>query len=125
MVKKIIITIFCVLSPVVGLAILTNGDISNLVYYFNHKEYLKGIAMVISIFLILMPGWYMWKGTKLIPFITIFPVRIIILATVLLCAPVGEMVQAIAPSSSAGGWIIFTGVFMTIFLSLWGIWIKS
>ena len=125
MLKKTLLTIFCVLSPTIGIALLFTGagSILDIIKDFKDGEIWKGISSLLTIILIMLPMWYAWKGTKLIPFITIFPIRVIIFTVVLLCAPIGSLVAMFSPD--AGNTIMTVGTIAIIFLSLWGIWIKS
>jgi len=124
MIKKVILTVFCILSPVAGFAVLATGmDIFSVIKDFKNGDIWKGVGALISMILILLPFWYVWKGTKLIPFITIFPIRLMIIIVVLLCAPIGSIVHNF--NASAGDTIAAIGVGSIIFLSLWGIWINS
>ncbi len=132
MIKKLIITAFCVLSPVIGISLMftTSLNIFGVISDFtsgDSKQIWHGIGSLFSMILILMPMWYVWKGTKLIPFITIFPIRLIIFIVVLLCAPIGAFLSHFPGEniSAAGNSIATIGSFAIIFLSLWGIWIRS
>lgn len=132
MLKKVLLTIFCVLSPTIGFAVLFKSlDIFQVFSYFSDGHIWKGIGTLISMILVLLPMWYVWKGTKLIPFITIFPIRVLLITAVLLCAPIGSLLEGMGEhfkddAMIASGHTIMTiGVGSIIFLALWGIWVKS
>ncbi len=66
---------------------LINGDAST--------DFLGWILMFAGAILAAIPAWFAWKGTKLIPFITILPVRIIMIVVGCLFLPLLLVVFAL------------------------------
>ncbi len=101
MVKKllwtIVVIVFGVASTYALIDFLVNTNFSE-IDWTSFKEWWEIILWVVTVW---FPFWFAWKGTKLIPIITILPIRIILL---------------------------FIGIFFPVLLiifALIGIWFKS
>lgn len=78
--------------------------------------------------LIVLPAWFMWKGTHLIPVIFNFVVRIVIMVLLLGVFPMmGGIDVATVEIPLLGTYNLFTFISIAgiYFFSLWGIWVKS
>lgn len=99
MIKKLLYTLF-VFSPLFAAAIFTLLAVPNEIFT---DPIIKDVLWLVGAILFIAPAWFMWKGTKLIPFISnlLFPLRILMFILGIIIFPLG------------------------IFFSLWGIWVKS
>lgn len=97
MIKKIIFTIIAISLPIAGM--------TSVVYAIRElieaTEVINIAWLLGSLILMMAPAHFMWKGTKLVPILSIFPIRVVSMIAGIIIAPLG------------------------IFFSLWGIWIKS
>lgn len=97
MLKKILLTIIVIFLPVAGFAALVSGIES----IGDSVTFGECVLTIFGFILMIIPGWMMWKGTKIIPILSNVIVRIISLILGIIFFPLG------------------------IFFSLWGIWVKS
>ncbi len=120
MLYKIIMTIIVAIVGVgAGAAIPTFFEA---LFNIGSTEWYTWLWTLILAGLAVLPAWYIWKGTKLIPLITNFVVRIMIMVTIFLILPF------------LGGFNFFDGWQATIMtidaiaiigFALVGIWLKS
>ncbi len=99
---------------------------------FNTEEIFPWLIDFIIALVLVLPAWFMWKGTHLVPIIFNLTVRIVIMVAILAILPALTEIFSNANWASVtigplGTWNVFE--FATIagiyFFSLWGIWVKS
>lgn len=104
MFKKILITVLIIIIGFASASAIWNAwfSIYDVIYNSGSVDWWEVIIVVLGAILITIPTWYAWKGTKFIPFITILPIRILlIILSVFFIQP------------------------LLIFFAVWGLWIKS
>ncbi len=81
------------------------------------------IVAIIGFTIAVLPAWFMWKGTKLIPLITNIPFRIMMIVAVYAIAFVGVILGGIGLQSLAWICTMISAIAIVAF-SLIGIWLK-
>ncbi len=74
---KIFWTVVIVITGAV--AMIAVIDLFKIILDFAAYELWEFLIAVLGAALAAVPAWFAWKGTKLIPFITILPIRIIMI----------------------------------------------
>lgn len=82
---KIIMTVVIVLVGAAAGAAIPN--LFNAIFNAGDTDIWKWVITVILSVVAVLPAWYIWKGTKLIPFVTNFAVRILIMLVIFLVLP--------------------------------------
>ncbi len=122
LIYKIILTVvICIVGVGAGAAIPSFFDA---LFHPGDAEWYTWLWTVLVGALAVLPAWYIWKGTKLIPFLTNIFVRIIIMFTIFLLLPV--LGGALGNVSETAEWTIAAiDMVAVISFGLIGLWLKS
>lgn len=93
------------------------------VFHPGNAEWYTWLWTIFVSLLAVLPAWYIWKGTKLIPFITNFVVRIMIMLTIFLILPF--LAGALGKLDSIQWAISAIDMIAIIGFGLIGLWLKS
>ncbi len=115
---KIFWTVVVIVAGFAGIAAITEffGAIIDL---FTGEFTIGQIWTILVGWVIILPMWFMWKGTKLIPIVSNFVVRILTLVVFV------GVIPAIAGMSFTPEWLATFGVVGVYAFALIGIWLKS
>lgn len=122
MLRNIFWTIIVIMFPIAGIAVITQyvGDIGTAI---DEQKWAQLVLAIIMFLLILSPGWFMWKGTKLIPIISNIFVRIITMILFLFLLPFGgELFTSLG--YEWGDYLLWSSIAGIAIFSLIGIWLK-
>ena len=124
MLRNIFWTIFCIVFPVVGIGVVF-GELDTITEAFQNGDWGGIILGIVMLLFIIAPGWFLWKGTKLVPIISNFIVRIMTMILFLLILPVmGGAFIGTGDLNTAGEWILMKDTVGIVAFSLIGIWLK-
>lgn len=119
---KIVMTVVIIIVGIgAGAAI---PEFFKALFDIGNVEWYTWLWTILVATLAVLPAWYIWKGTKLIPLLTNIFVRIIIMVTLFLILPLlaGGLGHI---STAAEGTIGAINIIAIIGFGLIGVWFKS